>query len=213
MRRILIPVLLVVLFSLTVSAETYVITGRATYADNSQVQFYDIGIDCENAENNCLKYRGNTAQTDRYGNYTMVLSVDEEDNGTRILLTLQGEEFVHIIDQSATELSGDPVTQNIKLSQYPSPSGSGFSSLCCLLLFVFMAIYIIGKTARMLSTKQGRLQFRGYKPVKTLECPKCNLVVSQSQLLLHLVVEHDMEITDAGNLTANTMRKTWSEEE
>ena len=213
MRRILIPVLLVVLFSLTVSAETYVITGRATYADNSQVQFYDIGIDCENAENNCLKYRGNTAQTDRYGNYTMVLSVDEEDNGTRILLTLRGEEFVHIIDQSATELSGGPVTQNIKLSQYPSPSGSGFSSLCCLLLFVFMAIYIIGKTARMLSTKQGRLQFRGYKPVKTLECPKCNLVVSQSQLLLHLVVEHDMEITDAGNLTANTMRKTWSEEE
>ena len=213
MRRILIPVLLVILFSLTVSAETYVITGRATYADNSQVQFYDIGIDCENAENNCLKYRGNTAQTDRYGNYTMVLSVDEEDNGTRILLTLRGEEFVHIIDQSATELSGGPVTQNIKLSQYPSPSGSGFSSLCCLLLFVFMAIYIIGKTARMLSTKQGRLQFRGYKPVKTLECPKCNLVVSQSQLLLHLVVEHDMEITDAGNLTANTMRKTWSEEE
>ena len=123
MRRILIPVLLVVLFSLTVSAETYVITGRATYADNSQVQFYDIGIDCENAENNCLKYRGNTAQTDRYGNYTMVLSVDEEDNGTRILLTLRGEEFVHIIDQSATELSGGPVTQNIKLSQYPSPSG------------------------------------------------------------------------------------------
>ena len=213
MRRILIPVLLVVFFSITVSAETYVITGRATYADNSQVQFYDIGIDCEEAENNCLKFRGNTAQTDRYGNYTMVLSVNEEDNGTRILLTLRGEEFVHQIDLSATELTGGPVTQNIKLEQYPSPSGSGFGSACCLLLFVFMAVYIIAKTARMLSTKQGRLHFRGYKPVKTLECPKCNLVVSQSQLLRHLVVEHDMEITDAGQLTGKTMRKTWSEEE
>jgi hypothetical protein len=76
-----------------------------------------------------------------------------------------------------------------------------------------MAVYILAKTARMLSTKQGRLHFRGYKPVKTLECPKCNLVVSQSQLLRHLVVEHDMDITDAGQLTGKTMRKTWSEEE
>ncbi len=207
------PVLLVLFFSVTVSAETYIITGRATYADNSQVQLYDIGIDCEDGENDCLKFRGNTAQTDRYGNYTMVLSVNEEDNGTRILLTLRGEEFVHKIDLAVLESSQGTITQNLKLSQYPSPAGSGFGSGCCLLLFVIMAVYILAKTARMLSTKQGRLHFRGYKPVKTLECPKCNLVVSQSQLLRHLVVEHDMEITDAGQLTGKTMRKTWSEEE
>ncbi|MFL2962500.1 MAG: hypothetical protein ACJZ2K_05940 [Candidatus Poseidoniaceae archaeon] len=213
MRRILMPILLVLFFSVTVSAETYIITGRATYADNSQVQLYDIGIDCEDGENDCLKFRGNTAQTDRYGNYTMVLSVNEEDNGTRILLTLRGEEFVHKIDLAVLESSQGTITQNLKLSQYPSPAGSGFGSGCCLLLFVIMAVYILAKTARMLSTKQGRLHFRGYKPVKTLECPKCNLVVSQSQLLRHLVVEHDMEITDAGQLTGKTMRKTWSEEE
>lgn len=207
------PILLVLFFSVTVSAETYIITGRATYADNSQVQLYDIGIDCEDGENDCLKFRGNTAQTDRYGNYTMVLSVNEEDNGTRILLTLRGEEFVHKIDLAVLESSQGTITQNLKLSQYPSPAGSGFGSGCCLLLFVIMAVYILAKTARMLSTKQGRLHFRGYKPVKTLECPKCNLVVSQSQLLRHLVVEHDMEITDAGQLTGKTMRKTWSEEE
>ena len=207
------PVLLVLFFSVTVSAETYIITGLATYADNSQVQLYDIGLDCEDGENDCLKFRGNTAQTDRYGNYTMVLSVNEEDNGTRILLTLRGEEFVHKIDLAVLESSQGTITQNLKLSQYPSPAGSGFGSGCCLLLFVIMAVYILAKTARMLSTKQGRLHFRGYKPVKTLECPKCNLVVSQSQLLRHLVVEHDMEITDAGQLTGKTMRKTWSEEE
>ena len=200
------PILLVLFFSVTVSAETYIITGRATYADNSQVQLYDIGIDCEDGENDCLKFRGNTAQTDRYGNYTMVLSVNEEDNGTRILLTLRGEEFVHRIDLAVLESSQGTITQNLKLSQYPSPAGSGFGSGCCLLLFVIMAVYILAKTARMLSTKQGRLHFRGYKPVKTLECPKCNLVVSQSQLLRHLVVEHDMEITDAGQLTGKTMR-------
>jgi hypothetical protein len=213
MRRILIPVMLVLFFSVTVSAETYIITGRATYADNSQVQLYDIGIDCEAGENDCLKFRGNTVQTDRYGNYTMFFSVNEEDNGTRILLTLRGEEFAHTIDLGLQESSGGSVTQNIKLTQYPSPAGSGFSSGCCLLLFAIMAVYILAKTARMLSTKQGRLHFQGYKPVKTLECPKCNLVVSQSQLLRHLVVEHDMDITDAGQLTGKTMRKTWSEEE
>ena len=39
------------------------------------------------------QFQGTTTQTDRYGNFTPAFSVDEEDDGTRILLTVKGEEF------------------------------------------------------------------------------------------------------------------------
>ena len=213
MRRLLLPVLVLTLLSVTVSAETYIITGRATYADNSQVSLYDISIDCDGSENNCFQFRGTTTQTDRYGNYTMAISVNEGDDGTTILLELKGEEFPHTIDLSLLESSDGSITQNIKLAQYPSPAGSGFSSGCCLFLFIIMALYIITKTARMLSTPQGRMEFRGYKPARTLECPTCGEVVAQHQLLKHLVVEHDLELIEAGEITGKAMRATWSEEE
>ena len=58
MRRLLLPILVLTLLSVTVSAETYIITGRATYADNSQVQLYDITIDCEPGESKCLQFNG-----------------------------------------------------------------------------------------------------------------------------------------------------------
>ena len=213
MRRLLLPVLVLTLLSVTVSAETYIITGRATYADNSQVSLYDISIDCDGSENNCFQFRGTTTQTDRYGNYTMAISVNEGDDGTTILLELKGEEFPPTIDLSLLESSDGSITQNIKLAQYPSPAGSGFSSGCCLFLFIIMALYIITKTARMLSTPQGRMEFRGYKPARTLECPTCGEVVAQHQLLKHLVVEHDLELIEAGEITGKAMRATWSEEE
>ncbi len=213
MRRLLLPVLALVLFSVTVSAETYILTGTATYADNSQVQVYDITIDCETGESNCLQFNGATTQTDRYGNYTLAIGVDEKDDGTRILLKLRGEEFLHTINLELLEASGGSITKNIKLEQYPSPASSGFGSGCCLLIFVIMALYAITKTARMLATPEGRLEFRGYKPARTLECPTCGEVVAQHQLLKHLVEVHDMELVEAGELTGKAMRNTWSEEE
>ena len=174
MKRILIPVLLVLFFSLNVSAQTYIINGRATYADNSQVQFQDITIDCEIGENDCLKFTGTTTQTDRSGNFTLTFNVNEEDDGTPILLKVRGEEFPHTLNLALLENAGGSLTQNIKLSQNPTPPGSGFGSACCILLFVITAIYVVGKTARMLSTPAGRMEFRGYKPSRMLECPECN---------------------------------------
>jgi hypothetical protein len=38
-------------------------------------------------------------------------------------------------------------------------------------------------------------------------------MVLQHQLVMHLIVEHDMEPEDAGELTGKVMRRTWSEEE
>ena len=118
MKRILIPVLLVLFFSLNASAQTYIINGRATYADNSQVQFQDITIDCEIGENDCLKFTGTTAQTDRSGNFTLTFNVNEEDDGTPILLKVRGEEFPHTLNLALLDNAGGSLTQNIKLSQF-----------------------------------------------------------------------------------------------
>ena len=212
MKRILIPVLLVLFFSLNVSAQTYIINGRATYADNSQVQFQDVTIDCEIGENDCLKFTGTTTQTDRSGNFTLTFNVNEEDDGTPILLKVRGEEFPHTLNIALLENAGGSLTQNIKLSQNPTPPGSGFGSACCILLFVITAIYVVGKTARMLSTPAGRMEFRGYKPSRMVECPVCNIHVAQHQLVKHLIVDHDIEMFEAGEMAGKAMRAKWENE-
>ena len=213
MKRLLIPLILVICFSVSASAETYIITGTATYSDNSQLVLQDISIGCETSENNCRQFQGTTTQTDRYGNFTLAFTVDEEDDGTRILLTVKGEEFPHTIDLNRLRASGGSVIQNIRLSGDSTPMGSGFSSACCLILFVVMALYILGKTARMLSTPAGRMEFRGYKPERYVQCPVCNIPVAHHQLTKHLIVDHDIEMFEAGQMAGKVLRGTWSTEE
>ena len=213
MKRLLIPLILVICFSVSASAETYIITGTATYSDNSQLVLQDISIGCEVSENNCRQFQGTTTQTDRYGNYTLAFSADEEDDGTRILLTVKGEEFPHTIDLDRLRASGGSVTQNIKLSDDSTPMGAGFSSACCLILFVILAIYVIGKTARMLSTPAGRMEFRGYKPERYVQCPVCDISVPHHQLTKHLILDHDIEMFEAGKMAGKVLRGTWSTEE
>ena len=213
MKRLLIPLILVICFSVSASAETYIITGTATYSDNSQLVLQDISIGCETSENNCRQFQGTTTQTDRYGNFTLAFTVDEEDDGTRILLTVKGEEFPHTVDLDRLRASGGSVIQNIRLSGDSTPMGSGFSSACCLILFVVMALYILGKTARMLSTPAGRMEFRGYKPERYVQCPVCNIPVAHHQLTKHLIVDHDIEMFEAGQMAGKVLRGTWSTEE
>ena len=213
MKRLLIPLILVICFSISASAETYIITGTATYSDNSQLVLQDISIGCETSENNCRQFQGTTTQTDRYGNFTLAFTVDEEDDGTRILLTVKGEEFPHTIDLDRLRASGGSVIQNIRLSGDSTPMGSGFSSACCLILFVVMALYILGKTARMLSTPAGRMEFRGYKPERYVQCPVCNIPVAHHQLTKHLIVDHDIEMFEAGQMAGKVLKGTWSTEE
>ena len=213
MKRLLIPLILVICFSISASAETYIITGTATYSDNSQLVLQDISIGCETSENNCRQFQGTTTQTDRYGNFTLAFTVDEEDDGTRILLTVKGEEFPHTIDLDRLRASGGSVIQNIRLSGDSTPMGSGFSSARSLILFVVMALYILGKTARMLSTPAGRMEFRGYKPERYVQCPVCNIPVAHHQLTKHLIVDHDIEMFEAGQMAGKVLRGTWSTEE
>ena len=213
MKRLLIPLILVICFSVSASAETYIITGTATYSDNSQLVLQDISIGCEVSENNCRQFQGTTTQTDRYGNFTLAFTVDDEDDGTRILLTVKGEEFPHTIDLDRLRASGGSVIQNIRLSGDSTPMGSGFSSACCLILFAVMALYILGKTARMLSTPAGRMEFRGYKPERYVQCPVCNIPVPHHQITKHLILDHDIEMFEAGQMAGKVLRGTWSTEE
>ena len=213
MKRVLIPLALVAFLSISVSAETYIITGTASYSDNSQLVLQDITIDCEPSENQCRQFQGTTTQTDRYGNFTLAFSVDEEDDGTSILLTVKGEEFPHTINLDRLRASGGSITQNIRLSGDSTPMGAGFSSVCCLLVFVIVALYVVGKTARMLSTPAGRMEFRGYKPEKYAQCPECNIPIVHHQMTKHLIVDHDIEMFEAGEMAGKALRKTWSTED
>ena len=214
MRRVLLPLLLVILFSLNAQAETYRISGKATYADNSPVALEYVFVECEPGIIDCYQYRGVKAITDTYGYYTLILEADEEENDLDIQLSLRGENFTHTIDLEKHQNSSDnKVNQDIQLEQNPPPSGVFMGFGCFIVLFVLVFISVVLRTGRRLSTKQGRLEFMGYKQAKQLQCPTCNEMVLQHELVMHLIVEHDMEAYDAGQLTGKVMRRTWSEEE
>ena len=214
MRRVLLPLLLVILFSLNAQAETYRISGKATYADNSPVALEYVFVECEPGIIDCYQYRGVKAITDTYGYYTLILEADEEENDLDIQLSLRGENFTHTIDLSKHQNSSEnKVNQDIQLEQNPPPSGVFMGFGCFIVLFVLVFISVVLRTGRRLSTKQGRLEFMGYKQAKQLQCPTCNEMVLQHELVMHLIVEHDMEAYDAGQLTGKVMRRTWSEEE
>jgi hypothetical protein len=57
------------------------------------------------------------------------------------------------------------------------------------------------------------MEFRGYKPEKYVECPVCNISVPHHQLTKHLIIDHEIEMFEAGEMAGKALRKTWSTEE
>lgn len=214
MRRILVAAILIVFFTPLVSAETYVISGKATYADNSPVSLDYVLVECENGNTQCYQYRGTKAMTNAYGEYTLVIDADSEEDGLEILLTLRGENFSHVIDLESPQSSNQgSVVQDIKLSQYPPPSGVFMGFGCVIVLFVLVFVSVLLRTGRRLTTREGRMEFVGFKKARQLKCPKCNEMVLQHELIKHLIIDHDLEALDAAEITGKVMRRTWSEEE
>jgi hypothetical protein len=214
MRRILVPLLLVILFSMNVQAETYKISGQATYANGTPVALQYIDVECEQGTIDCYQYRGTQAITDTYGSFTILIEATEEDSDVEIQLRLRGETFTHTIDVEKHQNSPDDrVYQDLQLQQNPPPSGVVMGLTCALLVFILAFVSVLAKTRRRLGTRQGRLEFMGHKQANQLQCSICNEMVLQHQLVMHLIVDHDMEATDAGRLTGKIMRRTWSEEE
>ena len=214
MRKLLIPILLILLFSPSTQAETYRITGKATYADNTPVTLDYVYVQCIPGDFACYQYRGAQSITDAYGYYSILIDVTDEEDDLDILLNLRGENFTHTIDIQAHRNSpNSQMVQDIRLEQNPPPSGVFLGFGCFIVLFTLVFVSVLMRTGRRLSTKQGRMEFMGMKQARMLECPTCKQMVAQHELVMHFIVDHDMEAFDAGELAGKVMRRTWSEEE
>ena len=214
MRRFLVPLLILVFLLPTAQAETYRITGKATYADGTPVTLDYVYVQCIPGDFACYQYRGAQSITDAYGSYSIALDVTEDEDELDILLNLRGENFTHTIDLDAYRNStNNQMTQNIQLEQNPPPSGVFLGFGCFIVLFTLVFVSVLLRTGRRLSTKQGRMEFMGMKQVRMLGCPTCKQMIAQHEMVMHLIVEHDMEAYDAGELAGKVMRQIWSEEE
>ena len=214
MRRVLLALLFAVILLPIASAETYRISGKATYADGSAVQLDYVSVQCEQSNFDCYQYRGTNVITDAYGDFTIVIDADAGEDDLDILLALRGETFTHTIDISAHDNSSESkLYQDIQLAQNPPPSGVFMGFGCFIVLFVLVFVSVLLRTGRRLATPRGRMEFMGYRPARQLECPKCEESVVQHELVKHLIVEHDLDPLDAGQLTGKVMRRLWSEEE
>jgi hypothetical protein len=79
--------------------------------------------------------------------YTLTINADDDDNGTEILLTLRGEQFLHVIDLDTFRMTADNrMTQDLQLSQSPPMPGFGGGAGCCLLLFALVFVSTLLKT-------------------------------------------------------------------
>ena len=211
MRKILVAILVIVFFSPAVQAETYRISGKATYADNSPVSLDYVYVECEVGAYECYQYRGTKAMTDAYGDFTVVIDAGDEEDGIDILLSLRGENFTHIIDLAQHQNSPEgKVYQDLRLNQNPAISGVFMGFGCFIVLFVVAFVSVLLRTGRMLATKEGRLEFVGYRKARQLECPVCKEMIFQHEMVKHLIVDHDIEPVEAGKMAGMVMRKTWS---
>ena len=214
MRRVIIAILLIVLITPSAQAETYRITGKATFADSTPVTLDYVYVQCIPGDFACYQYRGAQSITDAYGYYSIVIDVTEDEDEMDILLNLRGENFTHTIDlQAYRDSSNNQMVQDIRLEQNPPPSGVFLGFGCFIVLFTLVFVSVLLRTGRRLSTREGRMQFMGMKQARLLECPTCKQMVAQHEFVMHLIVDHDMEAFKAGELAGKVMRRTWSEEE
>ncbi len=214
MRRVIVAVLLIVLITPSAQAETYRITGKATFADSTPVTLDYVYVQCIPGDFACYQYRGAQSITDAYGYYSIVIDVTEDEDEMDILLNLRGENFTHTIDlQAHRDSSNNQMVQDIRLEQNPPPSGVFLGFGCFIVLFTLVFVSVLLRTGRRLSTREGRMQFMGMKQARLLECPTCKQMVAQHEFVMHLIVDHDMEAFEAGELAGKVMRRTWSEEE
>jgi|TARA_B100001540_G_C15588789_1_gene543052 hypothetical protein len=214
MKRAILAGFLVLLLCPFASAETYRISGKATYADSTPVSLDYVYVECEVGAYECYQYRGTKAMTDAYGDFTVVIDAGDEEDGIDILLSLRGENFTHIIDLAQHQNSPEgKVYQDLRLNQNPAISGVFMGFGCFIVLFVVAFVSVLLRTGRRLATKEGRLEFVGYRKARQLECPVCKEMIFQHEMVKHLIVDHDIEPVEAGRMTGKVMRKTWSEEE
>ena len=196
MRNILVPIAITALIITVpcVSAESYSISGTATYSNAVPVEMGKIQVECEEFEYDCHTFRGIEATTDRKGEFTITLELDESYDGAEIFLALKGERFPHTIDldESRSPPSGS-VNQDIALKQN-SPPAPLFTGLACggaVIAIAFIAA-LDRKPAPTISRSQQRTT-----ALEIVSCPVCGEKTESYLLIRHLIVDHEVGPTEA----------------
>ena len=196
MRNILVPIAITTLIIAVpcVSAESYSISGTATYSNAVPVEIGKIQVECDEFEYDCHTFRGLEATTDRKGEFTITLELDESYDGAEIFLALKGERFSHTIDldESRSAPSGS-VNQDITLQQ-DSPPAPLFTGLACggaVIAIAFIAA-LDRKPAPTITRSQRRTT-----ALEIVSCPICGEKTESYLLIRHLIVDHEVDPTEA----------------
>ena len=199
MRSILVPIAITALIIALpcVSAESYSISGTATYSNSVPVEIGKIQVECEEFEYDCHTFRGIEATTDRKGEFTIILELDESYDGAEIFLALKGERFSHTIDldESRSPPSGS-VNQDITLQQ-DSPPAPLFTGLACggaVIAIAFIAA-LDRKPAPTVSRSQQRTT-----ALEIVSCPICGEKTESYLLIRHLIVDHEVDPSEASEI-------------
>ena len=184
------------LASSCVSAESYSISGTATYSNAVPVEIGKIQVECGEFEYDCHTFRGIEATTDRKGEFTITLELDESYDGAEIFLALKGERFSHTIDleESRSPPSGS-VNHDITLQQ-GSPPAPLFTGLAC--GGAVIAISFIAALDRK-PAPTSRAQQRT-TALEILPCPICGEKTESYLLIRHLIVDHEVDPSEASEI-------------
>ena len=177
-----------------VSAESYSISGTATYSNSLPVEIGKIQVECEEFEYDCHTFRGMEATTDRKGEFNITLELDESYDGAEIFLALKGERFSHTIDleESRNPPSGS-VNHDIMLHQ-DSPPAPLFTGLACggaVIAIAFIAA-LDRKPAPSLSRTEQRTT-----TLEIVSCPICGEKTEKYLLIRHLIIDHETDPAEA----------------
>ena len=185
------------LVSSCASAESYSISGTATYSNSVPVEIGKIQVECEEFEYDCHTFRGMETTTDRKGEFTITLELDESYDGAEIFLALKGERFPHTIDleESRRPPSGS-VNQDISLQQ-GSPPAPLFTGLACggaVIAIAFIAA-LDRKPAPTISRAEQRTT-----ALEIVSCPICGEKTESYLLIRHLIVDHQVDPSEASEI-------------
>ena len=185
------------LVSSCASAESYSISGTATYSNSVPVEIGKIQVECEEFEYDCHTFRGMETTTDRKGEFTITLELDESYDGAEIFLALKGERFPHTInlEESRSPPSGS-VNQDIFLQQ-GSPPAPLFTGLACggaVIAIAFIAA-LDRKPAPTISRAEQRTT-----ALEIVSGPICGEKTESYLLIRHLIVDHQVDPSEASEI-------------
>ena len=181
-----------------VAAERYTISGTVTYSNDVPVDTMGVVIECAEFEYDCHEFRGTSSQTDRMGVYEISIEIDETYDGAELFLTIGEESFSHIIDieESRSPPSGT-VTQDIQLEQ-DSPPSSLFTGVACGGIIILLAIFATLDRRPIRDQGDGLLRAAN---IDVVTCPICEGRLQRHLLIRHLIVDHDIEPSEASRMS------------